>query len=138
MKIRDVMHTKVVTVKADTPAKEAFEIMHKEGFRHLPVLDEQEHIVGILSDRDILSVAVSFEKRPRGQTQYMVMKTAKCRDVMTADPITISPDDNVARVVELMEAQKIGCLLVAEGGKLAGIVTDTDFLRLLVKLLGKA
>lgn len=138
MKIREIMHPNVLTVTAETPAKEAYELMRQGQFHHLPVIDQTGRVAGIVSDRDILSVAVLFNKRPQSAEDYLIDERTKVSTVMTADPTTVGPDDDLAGAVEQMVERGISAFPVIDQGKLVGIVTDTDLLRLLVKLVGKA
>ncbi|NQU12338.1 CBS domain-containing protein [bacterium] len=138
MKIRDVMQSNVQTVVAESPAREAYELMRQGRFHHLPVVGPAGQVVGIVSDRDILSVAVLFAKRPQSPEDYLIDERTKVAEVMTAGPATIGPDADLAGAVEQMVSQGISALPVVDQGKLVAIVTDTDLLRLLVKLVGQA
>ncbi len=129
------MRVDVVTAKPDTSAKEAFELMRKGRFRHLPVVDAREKIIGIVSDRDIRNVAVFFDKDARNTTDYHISGTTVTRDIMTANPVTVAPDDDLNVVADLMAKHHYGCLPVARNGKLVGIVTRSDMMKLLAKLL---
>jgi len=134
MKIREIMQSKVVAVTEDTLAKDAFESMRSRRFRHLPVVNKENRLVGIVSDRDILNIAVMFEKRPNSPEQYLIGDEVKVREIMTAEPTTVSPDDDVGRAVDTMLSLTVSGLPVVDKGKLVGIVTETDLLRLLKKL----
>jgi acetoin utilization protein AcuB len=92
--------------------------------RHLPV-QEGGHLVGILSDRDV-KLAAAFA----GSDQMVV------EEVMTPDPYTVAPDAPLDAVVEEMAEHKYGCAIVRqENGKLVGIFTETDGMRVLAELL---
>ena len=134
MKVRELMQSQPVTVGEDTLAKDAYETMRSQRFRHLPVVDKQNRLVGMVSDRDILNVAVMLEKRPDGPGEYLIGDDVKIRSIMTAEPTTVSPDDNVSQVVDVMLGLTISGLPVVDNRKLVGIVTNTDLLRLLRKL----
>ena len=134
MKIREIMESKVMAVTEDTLAKDAFESMRSRRFRHLPVVNKENRLVGIVSDRDILNIAVMFEKRPNSPEQYLIGDEVKVREIMTAEPTTVSPDDDVGRAVDTMLSLTVSGLPVVDKGKLVGIVTETDLLRLLKKL----
>ena len=134
MKIRELMQPDVVTVREDSPAKDAFEIMRRRRFRHLMVLDKQGQLVGIVSDRDFLNVAVMFKKRPASAEEYLIDDKLQVRDVMTTEPATVTPDDDLGHAIDLMLDLLINGLPVVDNGKLVGVVTHTDLLRLLKKL----
>jgi CBS domain-containing membrane protein len=109
--------------------------MQKGKFRHLPVVAGSGEVVGVLSDRDLRNVLVFFDKKPGKPGDVMAVAPVKVRDVMTKDPITITPETEVAEAAEMLATKAFGCLPVIEQGKLAGIVTEVDLLRLLAKML---
>jgi acetoin utilization protein AcuB len=130
------MRVDVVTVRPDTPAKQAFELMRKGKFHHLPVVDAREKIVGIISDRDIRNVAVFFDKEARNTTDYMILGNTVARSIMSPNPVTVEPDDDLSVAADLLAKHHYGCLPVVDAkGKLAGILTRSDMMRLLAKLL---
>lgn len=112
------------TVGKDIPLKKAFEMMREHRIRHLPVQDGG-HLMGVISDRDI-KFASSFE----GSSEL------KVEDVMTPDPYKVSPDALLEEVVASMAEHKYGCAIVEQGnGKVVGIFTEVDALRVLSELL---
>ncbi len=137
MKIREIMQTKVVTVETGSLAKEAFEIMRRGHFRHLPVVDKAGRVQGILSDRDIRNVTVMLDRDLQGPEDYLIPNTAKVVDLMVRVPVTASPDEDVLSAVEAMRDHGFSCLPVLDGKKLVGILTVSDLLKLLAKLLGQ-
>ena len=137
MRIREIMQTKVVTVETGSLAKEAFEIMRRGHFRHLPVVDKAGRVQGILSDRDIRDVTVMLDRDLQGPEDYLIPNTAKVVDLMVRVPVTASPDEDVLSAVEAMRDHGFSCLPVLDGKKLVGILTVSDLLKLLAKLLGQ-
>jgi CBS domain-containing protein len=109
--------------------------MRKGKFRHLPVVDGREKIVGIISDRDIRNVAVFFDKKAQNTTDYHISGTTRVRDIMTADPVTVNADDELHVAADLMAKHHYGCLPVVNNGKLVGILTRSDLMKLLAKML---
>lgn len=129
------MRVDVVTARPDASAKEAFELMRKGKFRHLPIVDARQKIVGIISDRDIRNVAVFFDKKAQNTTDYHISGTTRVCDIMTADPVTVNADDELHAAADLMAKHHYGCLPVVNNGKLVGILTRSDLMKLLVKFL---
>lgn len=114
------------TIGKDIALKKAYELMKKEGFRHLPVQDGGA-LVGIISDRDI-KLACSFGDG----------NTLTVEDVMSPDPYTVKPEDSLDHVVTEMAEHKYGCAIVQQGnGKVVGIFTATDGLRVFGEVLNK-
>ena len=96
--------------------------------RHLPVLDGSE-VVGVLSQRDLFrSVMGAALAYGMGRPQE-ILRTLEVGDVMTVPAVTIGPEAPVQEAARAMEEKRIGCLPVIEGGRLVGILTDTDILR---------
>ncbi len=134
MKVYDVMNKEVKTVKRDTTAREVYEIMKEGGFRHMPVVDGDK-LVGIISDRDLRLVMSVADSDSSELSVDDIPKDIKVSKVMTDDPAILVPDTDLRQAVSLMTRHKIGALPVVECGKLVGIVTQIDLMKLLINLL---
>ena len=136
MRVRDVMTAEVLAVRKATSARAAFETMASAAVRHLPVMDDDGRLCGIISDRDVRDNAVMLEKRSRLSPDSMVISDALlAADIMTARPVTIGPDAPVREAAALMLARRVSALPVVEDGILIGVITEVDMLRLLMSLL---
>lgn len=125
MKIRECMTKSPHTIGADQNVHTAKRLMAELGIRHLPVLDGG-HFIGILSDRDIkLALAVDKEAE----------SALKVNHVCVTEAITVSPEDSVKEVSEMMARDGIGSVIVLEKDKVTGIFTTTDVCRTLAKVL---
>ena len=120
MKVKDVMVTDLVTVKADITVKKAVEVMNDFEIGCLIVVEKGEAI-GIITERDILKRVVVEGKDPN--------KTL-VSEVMSKPLIVTSPETNLEEAIEAMFKHKIKKLPVVEGGKLVGLVTFTDIARI--------
>jgi len=134
MQIRDLMHTDVVTLQADEPLIHAVEVTASEHVRHLPVL-HRGRLVGIVSLSDIKHATLSPLVEGNQEEYHQVLHDTPVRRIMRRAPITASPDDSLADVVRLMVDNKIGAVLIVEGGKLVGIVSEIDVLRTYLGIL---
>jgi CBS domain-containing protein len=137
MLIRDLMQREVVTLRARDNLGLAEEIMQLSRIRHLPVLSAGV-VVGIVSQRDLYRAAVSCMLQLRRSAEREWLASVPVRAVMSANVITAAPDDTVHTAVELMLRHRIGCLPVVEHRKLVGLVSETDCLRHLARVLGVA
>ncbi len=125
-RVEDLMSTDVVSVPASASIDEAEQPMRVVGIRHLPVVDEKRHLVGILSNRDLLPL--------KGQPRRR--KTTRVADVMTRKVTTVRPDTPAYLAAKLMIDRKIDALpVVSDDDQLVGIVTATDFLRVASRAL---
>ena len=135
MKIKEIMQCEVSTVGQDTPAGDAYHLMRSHKFRHLPVVSENDELIGVLSDRDIRNIMVPFENRPEESDDFVIPPATTVGEIMTRNPVTISQEDDVLLAAETICEKRFGCLPVTQDGKLVGFLTEMDLLRLLVKLL---
>jgi len=127
MKVVDVM-TKdpLIMVPSETIAQ-ADELMAVNKIRQLPVVNERE-LIGIITDRDIRSfLSGSLISAPEAREKALHTKIG---NVMTRDPLTLSPDDELREAVELLINEKVGGIPVVDGAEgIVGIVTYVDVLR---------
>lgn len=132
------MTRKVITADPDTPILEARETMTENGIRHLPVVDREDRLVGIVTDRDIRSAmpstllddADSREVRTR-------LERVSVKEVMTRDPITISPQYTIQDALLLIQKTRVGAFpVVDETGRLKGIISIRDLVRSFINVLG--
>lgn len=135
MLVRDVMTPAPVTVCPSDTLLTARTRMEETRCRRLPVLDDQGHLCGIITDRDLrLATHSPLVLRERWEDELLLTRT-EVDACMTPDPVTITADEPVARAVDLLLEHTISGLPVLEGDRLVGIVTVTDLLRALRDLL---
>ncbi len=120
LKVKDVMVTDLVTVKADISVKKAVKVMNDFEIGCLIVVENGE-AVGIVTERDILKRIVVEGRDPE--------KTL-VGEVMSKPLIVTSPETSLEEAIESMFKHKIKKLPVVEGGKLVGLVTFTDIARI--------
>jgi CBS domain-containing membrane protein len=99
----------------------------------MPVLDQDGAIAGVVSQRDLFRGALARNLGYGEHAQQKLLGILYVKDVMTNDPQTVAPDLPLSEAAKIMDDQKIGCLLVEEGGKLAGILTEGDFVKLAIQ-----
>ncbi|HVP80315.1 MAG TPA: CBS and ACT domain-containing protein [Thermodesulfobacteriota bacterium] len=136
--MRERIQKSPVTIGPDASFFEARNLIHEKGIRHLPVVDKNNALVGIVTDRDIREASPSDATLLSVQELNYLLGKLKVSSFMTpkAKLITITPDTLIEEAVQLMHDNKIGCLPVVEGGKLYGIFTETDALDHLVDVFG--
>ena len=136
--MREKIQKSPVTISPEATFFEARNLIHEKGIRHLPVVDKNNALVGIVTDRDIREAAPSDATLLSVQELNYLLGKLKVSSFMTPKKklVTITPDTLIEEAVQLMHDNKIGCLPVLEGGKLYGIFTETDALDHLVDIFG--
>jgi acetoin utilization protein AcuB len=120
MLVVERMTSDPVTIDYDAEVRQALEILKARRLRHLPVLDDDGALVGIVSEKDLL----------RAQPERLV------REVMTKDVVTVTEYTALEEAARIMADSKISSLPVMRNGKLVGIVTETDLFQVFLEFLG--
>lgn len=128
-KVREHMSAHVFQVAPEELIRVAWHLMREKHIRHLVVL-KNDILQGILSERDLLAGITWDAAGPQGIQQHV-------RHIMTTRVATVEPEASVAEAAQRMLDRKIGALPVLDHGHLAGIITETDLLRALVREIGK-
>ncbi len=136
MLVRERMSTRPVTVTADTPITEALRIMRQNQVRRLPVLDAEDHLVGIVSEKDLLYASPSPATSLSIYEMHYLLSRLLVSELMTKELITVAPDVPLEEAARIMADNKIGGLPVVEGGELVGIITETDIFKVFLEMLG--
>lgn len=123
------MSTEVTTIERNDELSVAEDIMKMKRVRHLPVLEEGR-LVGLLSQRDLFLAALSTAMGFGQKASKEFLGTVPAKEVMSDEVITVAPSEDVKMAAKRMLDHKIGCLPVVEDGKLIGLLTESDFVRL--------
>lgn len=136
--MREMIQRNPITIGPDASFFEARNLIQEKGVRHLPVVDKNNSIIGIVTDRDIRKVGPSEATLLSVQEINYLLGKLKVSNFMTPKNklITITPDTLIEEAVQLMHDNKIGCLPVVENDKLYGIFTETDALNHFVDIFG--
>ncbi len=138
MFVSQSMTRKVITIDKEAGIFDAQEKFAEHRIRHLPVVDAENRLIGIVTDRDIrTAMPYSLFKDPTNQLEREKLSGLKIRDFMTVDPKTISPGYTIQDALLLIEQLRVGALPVTdEQGKLKGIISVRDLLRAFINVLG--
>ncbi len=134
MLVREIMTKEVTSVQESDALLDAALIFARSTLRHLPVL-RNKVLVGVITERDVKRFAPGLMSGVSPEQYNKVMETTPLARVMTRDLRTVKPDQPVADAVNILYTHRIGCLPVVENGELVGIVTTTDMLGLMVKMM---
>ena len=144
MKVRDIMTKEVIAVQADTSVNEVARLMGQHDISGVPVVDDEQHVIGIITELDLIVRNTRMEMTPfiqvldlgriplewpghaRERMRHMLGTHAE--DVMTREVRTIGPDAEVEKLAELMVNQRVNPVPVVEKGRLVGIVSRADLI----------
>ncbi len=159
MKVRDVMSKDPVTLKPTASLREAAITLADESVGGCPVVDDQNRIIGMLSEVDILEAlktqhkelrmlmppeitfGISFVeiiKEREALAAFKEVESKLVQDIMTKEVYAVSPNDNVEKAIQTMVQHKVHRIPVVEGGKLVGILTRGDVLRGFFRHVGQS
>jgi CBS domain-containing membrane protein len=133
LKVRDLMSPDVETLFVDETMDLANTILTLARIRHLPVVERDGRLVGVLTQRDLLRAFADLYKRGKSESEQ---DRVSVTDIMTGDVTTIGPDDPALTAAELIWDNKFGCLPVVENEQVVGIITESDFVRSTIQQLG--
>lgn len=132
MLIEEIMITDVITLTPKHTVQDALNAMRTHRIRHIPIVTEDEQVVGIVTDRDIKETIPSVISEMTDKSVY----ETTLEKIMTPNPITSHPMDFVEEAAVVFYENHIGCLPVISQGKLVGIITETDLLYKYIELTG--
>jgi tRNA nucleotidyltransferase (CCA-adding enzyme) len=120
--IRTIMSAAPISARPEWPLDRAIELLIEHGISGLPVVDAENRIVGVLSEKDLLALFGGRDSQVVG-------------DLMTADPITFSVDAPLVEVVDCLMTYDFRRILIHDRGKLAGLVSRADLMPVILDLL---
>ncbi|MBM4459467.1 MAG: CBS domain-containing protein [Chloroflexi bacterium] len=136
MLIKDLMTPNPICGRPDMPVTEAQALMQQHNFRHLPILDAEGKLVGLITQRSLAHAIPSDVRQFSPFVINYVLARVKAQNIMVKDVITIDENVAIEEAARLMADRKIGCLPVMREGRLIGIISDHDLFKAMVNLLG--
>ena len=131
--VRDLMSGAPKALGRNDQLSLADDVMRAERIRHLPVLEADGTLCGILSQRDMFRGALAQALGYGTAAQQKMLTMLRVKEVMTTEVVTTRPDTALVDAARTMMERKIGCLPVMEGGRLVGILTESDFVALVAR-----
>jgi len=111
----------------------ADDVMRLGRIRHLPVIDEDGDLAGIVSQRDLfhsgLLRALGFGSHAKDRAMDLLV----LKEAMKTEVVTVAPSAPLTEAAQTMLERRIGCLVVVEGKKIVGIITESDFVKLALR-----
>jgi len=136
--VADVMTRDLFPLKSDQTLNVVRLLMRTVHIRHVPILDNKERFVGLLSHRDLLAYSISKLANIDPLEQKELDRHIPIKEVMRTEVATTTATTDLKKAIKLMMKNKFGCLPVVDtAGSLVGIITDEDIKRLTIRLLEK-
>jgi len=135
VRIRDIMSTNVVAVDEKTSLPHARKILEAHKIRRLPVMKKGE-LVGLVTERMLLEASPSPATSLSIHELHYILAKMTVKDIMVKNPYTISPDMPVEEALQLGQEMGYGGFPVVEDRRLVGVVTESDIVRLMTRVLG--
>jgi CBS domain-containing protein len=123
------MSTKVTTIELNEQISSADELMKMQRIRHLPVVDEDGELMGVVTQRDLFLNGLLHAMGYGEHAARKMMDLYLVKEAMTNTVVTAAPDMPLAEAAALMGEKGIGCLVVTEAERISGILTEGDFVR---------
>ncbi|MDA8020701.1 MAG: CBS domain-containing protein [Thermoanaerobaculia bacterium] len=128
--VKDLMTTGVLTMSPDDSLRELRDMMHSRHVRHVPIVNARQQIKGLVSHRDLLRNTLFDRPRISQYVEDEILASLQVSEVMTTHVECVGPDQALGEAARIMIDRKFGCLPVISEGKLVGILTESDFVRL--------
>ena len=121
----------VISITGDCLLPEAYCLMKNHAIRHLPVLEDGK-LVGVVSWGDVRQAVATGPRAISNHDPYCDLIERPVTEIMSRDPITVSPDTSMVQAAQIMVEKEIGGLPVTDAGNLTGIVTECDIFRMMI------
>jgi CBS domain-containing protein len=137
--VREVMTTSVVTVREDTPIKSAIRLLEEHDITGMPVVDDDGHLVGVVTEADVIRESVLPDQRAHEVPVRLSSAPlpGTVGDVMSTRPLVVSGDTELAEAVDLMTSSVVKSLPVVDRGRLVGVVSRRDVVGMLAREDGR-
>jgi len=138
LKIKDIMTSEVFVLHAAQTLELVRSLMRIKHVRHVPIVEPDNTFVGLMTHRDLLAQTISHLAEVDDEEQEYLDRHIHIMNIMKTDVTTVDPEMNVCNAITMLLEHKYGCLPVVTDGKLVGIVTEADFMKLTLNLLRKS
>ena len=130
LQVRNVMTSEVFTLGRNDELSIADNLMKQERIRHLPVIDEDGDVCGMITQRDLFRGALLKALGYGSRAEEKILQSILVKEAMSSELYTTTPDAPIHEAAEMMIHKKVGSLPVLDQGKLVGILTEGDFVKL--------
>ena len=138
LKVKDIMTNEVFVLHAAQTLELVRSLMRIKHVRHVPIVEPDNTFVGLMTHRDLLAQTISHLADVDEEEQEYLDRNIHIMNIMKTDVTTADPEMDICSAITLLLEHKYGCLPIVSEGKLVGIVTEADFLKLTLELLQKS
>ncbi|MEM7351138.1 MAG: CBS domain-containing protein [Acidobacteriota bacterium] len=131
--VRDLMSDDVIAVRPEDDLACLHGLMIENDVRHIPVVNTETELVGLVSHRDLLRASLIEQPNVTGYMEKAILERVLVHELMTEDVESVDADADLRDAAEVMVENKYGCLPVTEGRRLRGILTESDFVRFMAR-----
>jgi len=133
--IEEFMTSEPYTLRETDSINDAWEIMIGKHIRHIPITDDSNHVLGLVTQRDVLAATEPGAILEAKSASHELKSDIKLSDIMIRDVSVIHQSDSLRQAALYLQSHKYGCLPVVLDDRLVGIITDSDFIDIAINLL---
>jgi CBS domain-containing protein len=136
--VDEFMTSDPYTLRETDSINDAWEVMIGKHIRHIPITDSDNHVLGLVTQRDVLAATEPGAILEAKTASHEINSEIRLADIMIRDVKVIHQSDSLRRAALYLQAHKYGCLPVVVDDRLVGIITDSDFIDIAINLLEQA
>ena len=136
--VNEFMTPKPYTLREIDTIGDARKIMTEKHIRHIPITDNENRVLGLVTQRDVLAATEPGLNQGDENASQVSGSDTRLSDIMIRDVRLVSEDDSLRQAAVYMQSHKYGCFPVVTDNQLVGIITDSDFVSIAINLLEQA
>ncbi len=136
--VNEFMTTGPCTLRETDTINDARQIMTEKHIRHIPIIDSENHVLGVVTQRDVLAATEPVLSSSIRSDSVAAQPDIRLSEIMIRNVSVIHQSDSLREAALYLQAHKYGCLPVVSDDRLVGIVTDSDFIAIAINLLEQA
>ena len=136
--VEEFMTSELYTMSETDTVNDARKVMTERHIRHIPITDQENRLVGLVTQRDILAAIGPESMGQQNKASDTGQAATRLSDIMMKNVSVVDKSDSLRTAAMYMQSHKYGCLPVVSDGQLAGIITDSDFIAIAINLIEQA
>jgi len=136
--VEEFMTADPYTLRDSDSLNDARKVMTEKHIRHIPIIDNDKHLIGLVTQRDVLAATDPNSKQQMKSSPQEGDTDIKLSTIMITDVSVVHKTDSLRKAALYIQSHKYGCLPVVSDDGLVGIITDSDFIDIAINLLEQA